>query len=171
MIQKICTKCNIEKPLDNFHLCVTGRDGRRGDCKKCVYLRQQSNGYYKHKISCSCGKLKSQYSKKCRECNAPSLLTLGRIPTWRKDISTGYIVGDIRNATGKHEIRQHRYIMEEHLGRKLLDHENVHHKNGIRDDNKIENLELWSTSQPPGQRVQDKIVWCQWFLEQYQLED
>lgn len=57
-------------------------------------------------------------------------------------------------------IFEHRVVMEEMIGRYLLPHETVHHRNGVRDDNRPENLELWSSSQPPGQRVEDKLTWA-----------
>ena len=55
---------------------------------------------------------------------------------------------------------EHHYVMEQHIGRAIYPHENVHHKNGQRADNRLENLELWSTHQPTGQRVADKLAWC-----------
>jgi tellurite resistance-related uncharacterized protein len=67
----------------------------------------------------------------------------------------------------KKQILIHRLIMEQYLGRPLLPPENVHHINGVRDDNRLENLELWSSSQPPGQRVQDKLNWAREIIELY----
>lgn len=62
---------------------------------------------------------------------------------------------------------QHRYVMERVLGRPLVKGENVHHRNGQRSDNRPENLELWVTRQPSGQRPEDLVKWAREVLERY----
>lgn len=62
---------------------------------------------------------------------------------------------------------EHVLVMEQKIGRRLVKGEIVHHKNGVRDDNRPENLELWNKGQPAGQRVEDRIPYYIEFLEQY----
>lgn len=89
---------------------------------------------------------------------------------WRRWYTNpqGYVVRQRAIGDGKYERQyQHRFVMEQKLGRPLLPDETVHHINGVRDDNRPENLELWSKSQPPGQRMSDKTKWAIEWLERH----
>ena len=54
-------------------------------------------------------------------------------------------------------VKEHRFVMEAHMGRYLTKDESVHHKNGIRNDNRLENLELMKRFHGAGQSIPDLI--------------
>lgn len=90
-----------------------------------------------------------------------------RGPKWHRN-NHGYMIMNIyENSVRVKTLLQHRVVMEEHIGRPLEDEENVHHRNGIRHDNRLENLELWSKKQPPGQRAKDLLSWAEEIIALY----
>ena len=100
----------------------------------------------------------------CKKHDNHPLLTI-------KIDKSGYARIKTREGEGPNDWdKYHRYVMEQHLGRKLETFENVHHKNGNKQDNRLENLELWITKQPKGQRPEDLIEYAKWILKTYNNE-
>jgi len=124
------------------------------------------------KIPCrNCGKIiPPKYSKgwyvttECCSLSCNSLLQNEKRRANQKPFldKSGYLIHWRVKGSGKKGYQQpeHRYVMEQILGRKLLPHETVHHKNGIRHDNRPENLELWSGRHGRGQRESDLHPIC-----------
>lgn len=158
MIHKKCANCSVifEAESNNRKLCS----------RKC-YSEYRSKVYIGDKHSMwKDGRTLNQWSKKCKKCGikfigklkqlccshkcAVSLLPQsgannhkwkgGRFKT--KD---GYIMIKAEshpNANQHGYMLEHRLLVEQSIGRVLKSDEDVHHINGIKDDNRIENLQL-----------------------------
>lgn len=96
----------------------------------------------------------------CRKCRHTGTLST----TWRggRKVRYGYVYVKIYPDHPFYEmadkdgyVAEHRLVMAQHLGRALERSEPVHHKNSNKQDNRIENLELFTSLKELGHAVQD----------------
>lgn len=113
--------------------------------------------------------------KHYRRWKAHGDATLSERPTYGKGFITenGYVLirmPDHPRAGQNGYVPQHVLVMEKVLGRAVRFPETIHHKNGVRNDNRPENLELWKSSHRPGQRVSDLVQYALELLNTYHGE-
>jgi hypothetical protein len=155
------------------------RWSRQGDVRADVPLTRPVNDGCAVE-ACERGRQSSQYCrshyKRWKLYGDPLAGGPVRTSTGDGSISHGYwnvVVRDEQRhlvPEGRSKELEHRLVMAAALARPLSPDETVHHRNGDRLDNRLENLELWSTAQPRGQRVQDKLAFARMILERYDPE-
>jgi len=153
---------------------------------KLTVVKRVENGKWGHVqwlCSCDCGsekvttgsKLKRGLIKSCGclSKGKPKGWNTGKFCCLRKKGSDGYALykkPSHPRAFNRGFVLEHRLIFEKYIGRYLKKSDTIHHKNGIKTDNRIENLELWTNNHPKGQRVEDMVLFCVDYLKEYKPE-
>ena len=136
-------------------------------CKVCGIVFERPHGKPRMYCSRSCS-MKARMNGMKHSYNELETRTVA--PDGWRYTQDGYLA---KRIDGK-QVMQHRLVMGQIIGRELKRTERVHHKNGRRDDNRIENLELWvgverSKKDPHGVRLVDKVIDMLSSLQQHEL--
>ena len=118
-----------------------------------------------------CGKPRQQRSATCSSCCPRSGPRSGSWKGGRPRHTDGYVYVKVPahpRANSRGYIFEHIVNLEKKIGRCLLPGENVHHRNGLKGDNRPRNLELWCRPQPSGIRAKDALCWAKEVLERYE---
>jgi hypothetical protein len=117
-----------------------------------------------------CGQPRQTKSQTCGSCRTVAKSANGIWKGGKTLHKASYVmvrVPDHPRARRSPYVFEHILVVEELLGRYLEPDVSVHHRNGVRDDNRPENLELWTRPQPSGIRVSDAIEWARMILDRY----
>ncbi len=143
-------------------------------CSECGRIFRPSSGHpacpaCRSKDTCACGRIKQKKSRTCAACRRHGGPNNAAWKGGRTFHRAGYVLIRVpdhpRAKPNRPYVFEHILVMEEQLGRPLDPNETVHHLNGVKDDNRIENLELWTKPQPTGIRAADAIAWAIEILE------
>lgn len=171
-----CGKEFVTYPSGTAVFCSA--ECRRASCIRCGKIFQPGGANHKYcsracklgMATCEgCGKQfglsKNSAGRFCsKSCFYDTTTPFGSV---RPHGSAGYLIVKVPKGTpgakvhygpsNKSWMFQHRYVMQQKLGRPLLKTERVHHLNGRKDDNHPENLELWKRTHPAGVRSKDYL--------------
>ena len=156
VIWNACPECGHERW--SILSLYKKRDGKIL-CSRCIGRRtvNQNNLQWwnegEHRENCTCARCADQRGENNKMWKGGTMDTRGGyrlVKVYPEDPMHSM-------ADHKNYVLEHRLVIARALGRPLVNGETVHHINGVKNDNRLENLELWYTNHGHGVRVKDLL--------------